>query len=414
MPNQECRHRTTCRLCQASRLVLAVPYPPTPIADAYLDSPEAAAAQPRYPLDLYLCEACGHVQLCDVVDPDLLFRGYTYETSVSLGLVEHFRRYADQVAAEVPGGAERLVVEIGSNDGSLLRFFKDKGWRVLGVDPAERIAAKATQAGIPTLPTYFDRALAARIVAEHGPADLVTANNVFAHSDALPDMAEGIAGLLAPAGLFSFEVSYLPDILRRMLFDTVYHEHLCYHAVDPMQAFFRRHGLELTDFIPLETKGGSFRGLVKRREGPRRVDPSVPRQLALEREEGFGSLAVYRAFSDALQALRSELRALLGGLRGEGKRLAGFGASATVTTLMHYFGLHEFLDFLVDDNPKKHHTYTPGAAVEVLPPSALLERRPDAVVILAWAYAEPIMAKHAAYQAQGGRFIRPLPRVEVL
>lgn len=410
----DCSHRTTCRLCGGGGLAVAVPYPPTPIADAYLTSAEAAAGQPRYPLDLYLCPTCGHVQLCDVVEPTLLFRDYTYETSVSLGLVEHFHRVAEDLHQRLQPAPGSLVVEIGSNDGSLLRRFQSLGWRGLGVDPAERIAAKASASGVETWPEFFTPTVADRILEVHGPATLVTANNVFAHADDLPGMAEGIARILAPGGLFSFEVSYLPDILARKLFDTVYHEHLCYHAVTPLQGFFQRHGLELVDAIRIPTKGGSFRGLVGRREGPWSATPAIAEWVAHEAMEGLLDPATYRAFSEGLQTLRTELRNLLASLRAQGKRVAGYGASATVTTLMHHFGLHEFLDFLVDDHPGKHHRFTPGAALEVLPPSALLERRPDAVVILAWAYAAPILARNEAYRDQGGSFIVPLPTLEVL
>ncbi len=412
-PTLPVTHRTTCRLCDSARVVLAVPYPPTPIADAYLGTAEASLAQASYPLDLYLCEDCGHVQLLDVVDPTELFGHYTYETSVSLGLVAHFQAYAAEVAALAGWRRPAQIMEIGSNDGTLLRAFQGAGHRVLGVDPAARIAEKATAAGIPTVAAFFTRELALRLRAEYGPADLVTANNVFAHCDALADMAEGIAELLAPDGLFTFEVSYLPDILQRRLFDTVYHEHLCYHAITPMDRFFRAHGLELVDVLAIPTKGGSFRGVVQRAGGPRTAAPTVAARMAAEAEAGIGKLETYRRFSDELQGLRSELRSLLAGYRARGLRLAGYGASATVTTLMHYFGLHEFLDFLVDDNPKKQGTFAPGSGLPVLSPDQLLARRPGAVVILAWNYAEAILGRHSAYRDQGGAFILPLPRVEL-
>ncbi|MBI3129741.1 MAG: class I SAM-dependent methyltransferase [Acidobacteria bacterium] len=412
LPTSPVTHRTDCRLCGSSRVVLAVPYPPTPVADAYLDSAEASADQPRFPLDLYLCEACGHVQLCDVVDPEVLFRQYTYETSVSLGLVAHFKAYAMEVAALAGWKGPAHVVEIGSNDGTLLRAFQGAGHRVLGVDPAQRIAEKATASGIPTIAAFFTRELALRIRDEQGPADLVTANNVFAHSDALGDMADGIAALLAPDGLFAFEVSYLPDILQRRLFDTVYHEHLCYHAIAPMAQFFRAHGLELVDVLAIPTKGGSFRGVVQLLGGHRAVAPSVGERMAMEAARGIGRLATYQAFAAELQAVRAELRARLTELRTQGKRIAGYGASATVTTLMHYFGLHEFLDFLVDDNARKHGTFAPGSALPVLPTEQLLIRRPDVVVILAWNYADAILTRQQAYRELGGAFLVPLPRVE--
>lgn len=409
-----CTHRTSCLLCGAAALELAVPYPPTPIADAYLRSAEASLAQPRFALDLWLCGACGHLQLADVVDPRILFSDYVYETSVSPGLVAHFEAYAKDMSKNARLAPGALVVEIGSNDGSLLRAFRDGGQRVLGVDPASAIAEKATRSGVETLPAFFTSGLAREIKARLGPAALVAANNVFAHSDTLPDMADGIRHLLAPDGLFTFEVSYLPDILERRLFDTVYHEHLCYHAVRPLQRFLRLHGLELVDFQRIPTKGGSFRGIAQLEGGPRAVLTSVEVQVALERAAGLERLAPYQALAASLQATGRDLRRALEGLREEGHRLAGFGASATVTTLLHYFGLHDLLDFLVDDNPRKHGTYAPGSALPVLPSEALLERRPGAVVVLAWTYADRIVARQERYRAGGGRFVIPFPDVRLI
>lgn len=412
-PAASCTHRTTCILCGTGSLELAVPYPATPVADAYLRSAEASLAQPRFPLDLWLCGACGHVQLAYVVDPRILFSDYVYETSVSPGLVAHFAAYAEAMTAYAGLAKDDLVVEIGSNDGSLLRAFGAHGLRALGIDPATAIAERATHSGVETVPDFFTSALAREVRIRLGPAALVAANNVFAHSEALPDMADGIRHLLAPDGLFVFEVSYLPDILERHLFDTVYHEHLCYHAVLPMQRFLTAHGLELVDFIRLPTKGGSFRGVAQLAGGARTPSAAVARQVALEQAGGFDRLGTYRAFAVSLQATRQELRTTLERLRAEGHSLAGFGASATVTTLLHYFGLHDLLDFLVDDNSRKHGTFAPGSALPVLPSDALLERRPGYVVLLAWSYADRIVVRQERYRAAGGRFVIPLPSVEI-
>lgn len=408
------RHKTTCRLCDSTRLKLAVPYPATPIADDYLAPGRLWEPVRLFPLDLYLCLDCGHVQLLDVVDPEILFRDYTYETSVSLGLVQHFRRYAQEMVAFAPPAEGALVVEIGSNDGSLLRSFAAHGLRVLGVDPALGIARKATESGIETLPCFFGSAVAQKIVAEHGTAHFVAANNVFAHADDLADMAEGVRILLSEEGVFSFEVSYLPDIIENLLFDTIYHEHLSYHSVIPLQRFLRSHGLELIDFITIPTKGGSFRGVARRLDGTREVSPAVARQTAFEEAAGYQRPEPYRAFSAALQQLKGELASVLGEAKGGGKLIAGYGASATVTTLMHYFDLAQYLDFLVDDNPVKQGTFTPGSHLEVFPSQALYQKKPDLVVILAWNYAPAILARHQAFSEAGGSFILPLPCVRAV
>ena len=206
-----------------------------------------------------------------MVNPDLLFRQYTYSTTSSLGLVEHFRKYAAESWRMwlAPGS---LVVDVGSNDGSLLKAFRELGFRVVGVDPAIEIAARASAEGVPTIPEYFTPSRPPGS-ATFGPAALVTANNVFAHSDKLPAMADAVGELLAPDGFFTFEVSYLLDIVQKMLFDTVYHEHLCYHSVRSLAAFFPRHGLQLIDVQRIPTKGGSLRGTVNSRMAHGRFRP---------------------------------------------------------------------------------------------------------------------------------------------
>ena len=406
-------HRTTCRLCESASLELVIPMPATPIADAYVPADRVNIPQPSYPLDLYFCRACGHLQLSDVVDPELLFRDYLYVTASSLGLVEHFRRYVQEVVERIGPAAGSLTVEIGSNDGSLLRAFQARGLRVLGVDPARQIARQATEAGLPTLPAFFTRMLAAQIRQEHGPAGLIAANNVFAHADDLGGIADGVRELLASDGVFVFEVSYLLDVIEKTLFDTVYHEHLCYHAVAPLAAFFARHGLELFDAQRIATKGGSLRGFAQRAGGPRRVSSMVGELIALERSRGLDRAETFHGFSDHLQALKREVHGALRPLAEEGKTIVGYGASPSVTTLLHAFELAPFFRFIVDDNPLKQGLFSPGHHLPVVPSRALYEQSVDAVVILAWTYAQPILKRHQAFLDRG-TVIVPLPRVQIL
>ena len=251
-------------MCESRRLELALPIRASPIGDAYVPATRLGRGQEIYPLDLYLCLDCGHVQNLDIVDPEILFRDYLFLTSASQGLVEHFRRYAGDVTSRFGLRSGSLIVEIGSNDGSLLRFFRDGGMRVLGVDPAREIARQATKAGVPTLPEFFTSAMAPSIRAEHGPAAVVAANNVFAHADDLADIVKGVRELLADDGVFVFEVSYLADIVDKFLFDTVYHEHVSYHSISPLARFFERLSMQLFDVRRIDSKGGSIRGFAQR------------------------------------------------------------------------------------------------------------------------------------------------------
>ena len=403
--------RKTCRLCESSRIEQALALTPTPIADAYLPASRRHEVQAVYPLDLFLCLECGHLQLVDVVDPKLLFENYLYVTNSSLGLVEHFRKLAENVIAQFKPVKNALVVEMGSNDGAYLRAFKEKGLRVLGVDPAKEVALKATESGIETIANFFTSSLAKTIRQSHGEAALFVANNVFAHSDQLPDMLDGVRDLLTQDGVFIFEVAYLLDLVERKLFDTVYHEHLSYHSVKPLQAFMARHGMELVDVQRNASKGGTIRCTAQRKGGPRNVSSSITELLALENRAKIHEVNTYKTLANDIDIMKTHVQKLLTELKASGVSMAGYGASPSVTTFLYQFGLAPFVDYLVDDNPLKQNTFSPGLHLPVLSRDVLSQRKPDYIVVLAWAYAEPIIRNNEAFLNQGGQFIVPFPTV---
>jgi len=409
-------HRTTCRLCGSARLELVLPILPSAIGDAFVSKQQAEQeAQGVYPLDVYLCVDCGHLQNLDVVNPEILFRNYTYRTSVSLGLVEHFRKYAETVVNDLGLKEDALVVEIGSNDGSLLKAFKAHALRVIGVDPARQIAAGASAEGIPTLPEFFTSAIAARIRSEHGPAALVCANNVFAHADNLSDIVHGISKLLAAAGAFVFEVSYAPVIVDKFVFDTIYHEHVSHHTLIPLEKFFNGLNMSLFDVERIPTKGGSIRGFAQLKSSGRR--PQSQRLLALfadERDRGIGQPQIYKDFFLALKDRKRVVLDYLDKAIAAGKTVAAYGASTTTTTLLYHFELGPRIKFIVDDNPIKQGTFSPGWHIPVLSSSELSARRPDIVVILAWMYGNEIMRRNSQYLAEGGEFLVPLPNMRIV
>jgi SAM-dependent methyltransferase len=412
--DSDCRQRTSCRLCGSLVLSKALSFAPTPLANAFVTRDQLALEQPRYPLDLALCRACGHVQLLDVVDPRVLYEHYVYVSGTSSVFVRHFEEYAGYVRQRFSPPAGSLVVDIGSNDGTLLGFFQRAGHAVVGVEPALEISEASRRGGIPTITGFFTPELASRILAAQGPASVVTANNVMAHIDDLDAVVRGIERLLAPDGVFVFEVSYLVDVLEKTLFDTVYHEHLDYHSVEPLVPFFAARGLELIEAIRVDSHGGSLRGVVQRAGGPHPAGGSVEDAIAYERETGLRDERTFRAFGDHIGHLGARLLQLLRELKGAGRRIAGFGAPAKATTLLYQLGIEPgMIDFIVDDSPLKQGRYSPGMHIPVLPAQALYERRPDYVLLLAWNFAQPIMARHAAFQEAGGRFIVPLPALEV-
>ena len=414
MPQPSYHHRDDCRLCGSHDLTNVLGLKPTPPANAFVPKTSVAAPQEAFPLDLWFCRNCRHIQLLDVVDPNILFGDYPYVSGTSPVFVRHFEDYATEVIGKFSLQPDDLVVDIGSNDGTLLKPFQAAGMKVLGIDPAESIAAAANADGIETLPAFFTRETALDIRERHGTAMCITANNVFAHIDDLTATVEAIRELLAPRGIFVFEVSYFVDVFEKTLFDTIYHEHLDYHTVGPLPQFFAAHGLDLFAAERIDTHGGSLRGFVQI-EGGECAGSGIETLVENESALGLDREETLRDYSSRIDKLGRELGTLIEELRRDGKRLAGYGAPAKATTLMHHFGIgREQIEFIVDDNPLKQGLYSPGLYVPVLPSSAISERQPDYLVILAWNFAEPIMDKCGDFARNGGHFIVPLPEVQVI
>lgn len=411
---EDCKRREDCRLCGSAELELVLALAPTPPANAFVSAEDRALEQKTYPLDVFMCRECGHVQLLDVVDPEILFRDYVYVSGTSPVFVRHFESYASECIEAAGLASGDLVVDIGSNDGTLLSFFKKAGMRVLGIDPARDIARRATEAGIETWDEFFGRSTAERIVSEKGPAKLVTANNVFAHLDPMREFVQGVRSVLDNEGVFVFEVSYLADVYEKTLFDTIYHEHLAYHSVIPLVCFFRDMGMELKAAHRMPTHGGSLRGFATLPGRGMASDGSVEELVGMERSLGLDRVETLKSFGRRIDEVRDELTGLLERLAADGKRIAGYGAPAKATTLMHHFGLRaDLLDYIVDDSPLKQNLFTPGLHVPVVSSACLKEDPPDYLLVLAWNFAPSIMENNAFHTKAGGRFIVPLPSVEV-
>lgn len=410
-----CRRRETCRLCRGRALDPVLTLTPTPPANALVKAEALGEPQETFPLELFLCRSCGHLQMLDVVDASVLFEDYLYVSGTSPVFVRHFKEYAEDLLRrfKVPPGS--LVIDVGSNDGTLLNFFKAAGHKVLGVDPAKEIAKRATSAGIETLAEFFTPELARRIKKDRGPAAVLTANNVFAHADDLRGFTEGALDVLSPDGIFAFEVSYLADVVGKTLFDTIYHEHLAYHSVKPLRRFLDAAGFKLIETFRVESHGGSLRAMAQPKEGRFPVGASVGEMIALEDKMGLDQPETFHAFAADIERSKNDLTRLLRALKAEGRKIAGYGAPAKATTLTHHFGLGaDVIDFIVDDSPFKQGRFTPGHHIPILPSSAIYDKKPDYLLILAWNFARPIMAQHKAFSDQGGHFIVPLPRLEVI
>lgn len=404
------RKRTECRLCRSPALECVLHLTPTPPANAFVTAADRDRVQVAYPLDVHRCADCGHLQQLDIVDPKVMFSHYVYVSSTSPVMVGHLR---DQSAATTrrlglkPGD---LVVEIGSNDGTLLRFFKEAGMRVVGVDPAANVVPSAGD--IETVVDFFNEDVGRRIRDRHGPAKAVCAYNVCAHIDDLAGVIDGVRALLASDGQFVFEVGYLLDIYKKTLFDTIYHEHVDFHHVEPLRRFFAERGLRLLHAERSDIQGGALVGYVGAAQSFE--EPSVGELIELEREAGLHRAETFRCWGQMIRRRGEELMALLRGLKERGRSIAAYGAPAKATTLMYQFGLDgSLIEYIVDDNPIKIGLYTPGLHLPVLAPQTLYERKPDYVVLLAWNFAESIVARHARYAGVDSRFILPLPNLAV-
>ena len=405
--------RNTCRGCDGNELDLFFSLAPTPIGDAYVTADKLNVSQPSYPIDLYMCGRCGLAQLTDVIDPDVLYGDYIYVTSSSTGLSEHFQGYADSVTNRCKLAPGSLVVDLGSNDGTLLRCFQKRGMTVVGVEPASHIAAHATSLGVPSISKYFAPSLAAEIVSRHGHARLITANNVFANIDDLMSWVRAVDILLSADGIFVFESYYLGDLLENTVFDFIYHEHLSSFSVRPMQALFQRVGLKLIAVERVTTKGGSLRYFVQRGNGPLSDDGTVASMLAFEDRIGLYRKETFVAYAEKIQGLKAQALDFLVAAKRDGKSIAGFGASITCTTLIYHFDIGKYIDYLVDDNPAKQERFSPGIHLPVLPSSVLGERKPDYVIILAWRFADIIIKKNHDYLENGGEFLIPVPEFKI-
>ena len=409
------RQRATCTLCAAGARDLAevMSLAPTPPANEFVREEELGKPQGTIPLTLLLCRVCGHLQLAEIVDPERLFKNYVYVSGTSPVFIAHFAEYAQTCCSRF-GLAERsFVVEIGSNDGTLLKQFQNFGVKdVLGIDPATEIVKAAVTAGIPTLEAFFTTDLARELRTTRRAADLVCANNVFAHAEDLGDFARAAAALLGPDGVFVFEVSYLADVVEKLLFDTIYHEHTSYHALAPLVRFFEAQGMRLFDAERVNTHGGSIRCFASLASSSHPNTPRLAELLQKERELGLETPAVYQSFKQRIRERGEGLKQRLAEIRGRGERVAGFGAPAKLTTLMHEFGLdRQTIDFIVDDSAWKQGRFTPGTHIPVVASSELGARKPAWCVVFAWNFADSIVKKQAAYLAGGGHFIVPLPEL---
>lgn len=404
----------SCRLCAGPPPVAFLNLGRTPIANALLDARELGEVEPRLPLEVGFCPECGLVQLTYELPAESIFNAaYPYYSSFSDALCRHAREHALGLIERRRLTSESLVVEVASNDGYLLRNFVEAGIPVLGIEPTAGPAAAARAVGIPTVETFFTAELARQLARDGVAADVIIANNVMAHVPDLNGFVEGFAQILSADGVITIENPYVRDLVENVEFDTIYHEHFCYFSCSAVQRLMTRHGLSLNDveYFP-DLHGGTLRWYVEHREAP---TARLLEYLRSEEERGLTEFAYYSNFAYRVAETQAALTTMLQRLRVEGAEVAAYGAAAKGATLLNSAGIDSSLvSFVVDRNTHKQGHWMPGARLPILDPSALLERQPDYLLLLAWNFKDEIMAQQQEYRRRGGRFIVPIPTPEIV
>lgn len=404
-----------CRSCNSSDLVPVLNLGDSPLANALLRSDQLNGPENRFPLNLVFCKKCALVQITETVAPDILFRDYVYFSSVSDTVVENARSISMQMLSERALGPDSNVVEIASNDGYLLQFYKTAGVPILGIEPALNIAHQAQDRGIPTVAEFFNEQLALSLKEKGIQADVFHANNVLAHVADLNGVVAGMSILLKPDGVGVIEFPYVKDLIDNNEFDTIYHEHLCYFSLTSVERLFNRHAMKVINVERIPIHGGSLRLFVSLESSTNKISSKV---ITLREEEhawGVDDASFYQSYGKKVEDLRSKLLTTLNEFKRQGCSIAAYGASAKGTTLLSTFGIgSEMLDYVVDRSPVKQGLFTPGSHLPIFAPEILMERKPDYVLLLTWNFADEILGQQKAYSDGGGKFIIPIPEVKVV
>lgn len=406
---------TPCRFCSQPLQHTFVDLGSSPMANAYLSAESVQKMEPFYPLHAMVCEACFLVQLGQFQSPQEIFSDYAYFSSFSDSWLEHAKAYTEHMIDQFGFDSNSLIVEIASNDGYLLQYFKKKNVPVLGIEPAKNVAEAAEKAGIDTVVKFFGQKTAEELVAKGTRADLLLGNNVLAHVPDLNDFVKGMKTLLTPGGIITMEFPHLMRLMEENQFDTIYHEHFSYFSFLTVTRVFASHGLRIFDVEEQPTHGGSLRIYACHADDTKRtVSTRANKLLEAERASGFSTLEHYLTFGDKVKATKRDTLEFLIRAKREGKTIVGYGAPAKGNTLLNYCGIRtDFLDYTVDRSPHKQAHFLPGTHLPIYHPDKIKETRPDYLVILPWNLRQEIMDRMAHIRDWGGQFVTLIPKVAV-
>lgn len=405
-----------CRICKQKKLYKFLDLGKMPIPNGFLKKEDLKKFEEKFELSCFFCKYCGLIQLSKVVNPSLLFKNYVYIPSIAKVMMNNFSNLSHQIYKEQKLNASSLVVDIGSNDGSLLTFFKNYGTKVLGIDPAINLVKVARMKGIPSESKMFNVKNARLIKKKYGSANVITATNVIAHIDDLHQVFKGVSYLLAKNGAFVTEFPYLLDLVKKNEFDTIYHEHLSYFSLKPWRRLVDQYGFEIVSAQRLLVHGGSIRLIHKWKSNKKNpANKTVHYLISLEKNYNLYSKKTLSGFAKKVENLKYDLTTLLKTIKQEKRRVVGYGAAAKGNVLTNYFRItNKILDYIVDSTPYKQGLFTPGTHIPVVGENILHHDNPDYILILAWNFADEIMEKERAFRKNGGKFIIPIPEVKIL
>lgn len=403
-----------CRICGNEKLKKIVSLGRTPLANNLITKQEMSKGE-SFPLEVVYCSECHLCQLSYVTPPEKMFKHYVYVSSTTDTFKKHFKELAEKITKEFGLGPGSLVVDIGSNDGILLKGFNEKGVRTMGVEPADNIAQIARENGIDTINDFFNERVVDDIRRVKGKADVVTANNVFAHVHDIKELTRNVKNLLKDDGVFCIEVQYFFDSIRHATFDNIYHEHLSYFTLLSLNEFFKRQNMEVFNVEHITTHGGSLRVYAQKKGGKFPINKAVEERLTEEKAAGLDKFETYERFAEVIYQIRDRLQHFVKKLKAEGKRIAGYGAPAKATTLLNFCGIDSsHLDYIVEDNPLKHGLIVPGVNIPIVAKEALDNFPPDYLAILAWNFAPEILKNNIQYQTKGTKFFVPIPTPTII
>lgn len=414
--NKDFRKVKSCRICRSRKLYKFLDLGLMPIPNGFRKKEDLKRKEPKYESACYFCENCSLVQLTVVVNPDIMFSNYVYISATSKVRINHFSSLAYQAYSGQNLNNSSLVVDIGSNDGSLLSLFKNYNCKVVGIDPAKNLAKVAELKNIPTEVEYFNSSSAKRIKKKYGPADVITATNAIAHIDDLYEVFKGVDILLKKGGIFITEFPYLVDLIEKLEFDTIYHEHLSYFSLRSWKFLVEKSGFEICDLQKLQIDGGSLRLTHRRKTSSRNPAKKILDYfLDLEEKKKLNDKKTYDLFSQKVNKLKKESTELIDYLIKKGNRIIGYGAPAKGNVLTNFFNIGaDKLDYIVDSTPYKQGLYTPGMNIPIYSENRFSKDAPDYALILAWNFANEIMEKQQVYKKRGGKFIILLPEVKII